>query len=221
VLYQLRLRQVARQFNMRMEERVNERTRIARDLHDTMLQSFHAVLLKLSVTASRVKDPPEAREQLAAIVEQARQAVSEGREAVQGLRSSTVTTNELAQAIRTLGEELAADPKGAHGPEVRVYVEGTTRDLAPIVRDEVYRIACEAVRNAFRHAQAAGIEVEIQYGERQFRLCGTTARASTRRSWRPAAVPDIMDCQECGNGPRWREESWRFLAGPVPARRLS
>ena len=97
-LYRLRLRQVARQFNMRMEERVAERTRIARDLHDTMLQSFQGVLMLLSVVASRVKDPPEAREQLAAIVEQARQAVTEGRDADQGFRSSTVTTNELAQA---------------------------------------------------------------------------------------------------------------------------
>jgi signal transduction histidine kinase/ligand-binding sensor domain-containing protein len=164
-LHRLRLRQVARQFTMRMEERVNERTRIARDLHDTMLQSFHGVLMKLSLVASRIKDP-----QLETIVKQARQAVTEGRDAVQGLRSSAVLTNELAQAIRTLGEELAADPKGPHGPEFGLHVEGAIKELVPIVRDEIYRIACEAVRNAFRHAQAARIEVEIQYGERQFRL---------------------------------------------------
>jgi ligand-binding sensor domain-containing protein len=221
-LYRLRLRQVARQFNMRMEERVAERTRIARELHDTMLQSFQAVLLKLSVVAYRIKDPPEAREQLETIVEQARQAVTEGRDAVQGLRSSTMTTNELAQAIRTFGEELAADPKGPHGPEVRVYVEGATKDLAPIVRDEVYRIACEAVRNAFRHGQATRTEVEIGMAHASSgSVCGTTARASIRRSWMPAAVPGITDCPACGNAPRWREASWLFLAGPVPVPKSS
>jgi signal transduction histidine kinase len=136
-----------------------------------MLQSFQGVLMLLSVVASRIKDPPEAREQLETIAEQARLAVIEGRDAVQGLRSSTVITNELAQSIRTLGEELTTGPKGSHCPEFHVYVEGATKDLAPIVRDEVYRIASEAVRNAFRHGQAARIEVEIEYGPRQFRLC--------------------------------------------------
>jgi signal transduction histidine kinase len=124
----------------------------------------------LSVVRSRIKDPPEAREQLATIVEQARQAVAEGRDAVQGLRSSTVLSNALAEAIRTLGEELASDGTSSQCPGFHVHVEGTTRELAPIVRDEVYRIACESIRNAFRHAQAERIEVEIEYGEGQFRL---------------------------------------------------
>jgi signal transduction histidine kinase/ligand-binding sensor domain-containing protein len=169
-LYRLRLRQVAWQFNMRMEERVAERTRIARDFHDTLLQSFHGVLLMLSVVTRRIKDPPEARQQLEAIVEQARKAVVEGRDAVQGLRSSTSITNDLAHAIRTLGEELAAGQSAQNCPEFRVQVEGASRDLAPLVRDDVHRIACEAVRNAFRHGQAGKIEVEILYERLQLRL---------------------------------------------------
>ena len=89
---------------------------------------------------------------------------------MQGLRSSTLAGNELARAITMLGKELAADLVGNHCPDFRVHVEGTTRDLAPILRDETYRIAVEAVRNAFRHAQARRIEVEILYGQRGFRL---------------------------------------------------
>ncbi len=104
------------------------------------------------------------------MIEQARQAVTEGRDAVQGLRSSTVVTNNLARAISTLGEELVAVPTGPRSPEFRVHVEGTSKDLAPLVRDEVHRIASEAMRNAFRHAQATRIDVEIWYERRQLRL---------------------------------------------------
>ena len=106
---------------------------------------------------------------LETVIDQAAHAVTEGRDAVQGLRSSTVVTNDLARAIRMIGEELA-DQGDSNCPEFGVQVEGTPRDLAPIVRDDVYRIAAEAVRNAFQHAQAARVEVEIRYDQRQLRL---------------------------------------------------
>ena len=168
LLYMLRVRQLARQFETRMEERVGERTRIARELHDTLLQSFQAVLMKFHMVTYQLSDRPELQKTLETVVEQARQAVTEGRNAVQGLRSSTVVTNELARAIRVLGAELA-DQRESNSTEFEVQVTGTPRDLAPILRDDVYRIACEAVRNAFQHAQAARIEVEILYDRRQ--LC--------------------------------------------------
>src|SRR5208283_3939767 len=88
----------------------------------------------------------------------------------QGLRASTVQTNDLAQALNTLGEELATDPANQGIPAFRVTVEGETRNLHPILRDDIYRIAAEALRNAFRHAQARQIEVEIRYDNQQFRL---------------------------------------------------
>jgi signal transduction histidine kinase len=170
-LYQLRIRQVARQFNMRLEERVNERTRIARDLHDTLLQSFQAVLMKFSAVTSLIADrPSDARRILETAVEQARQAIIEGRNAVQGLRSSTVITNDLAQAISTLAGSLAAPQSDRNAPEFRLLVEGESRELAPLVRDEVYRIACEALRNAFQHGHARLIEVEIGYDRRRLSL---------------------------------------------------
>ncbi len=171
MLYQFRLRQVARGFRMRMDERVSERTRIARELHDTLLQSVQGLLLKLAAVKFLIPNrPAEAVETLEQVIEQARSAVTEGRDAVQGLRSSTVLTNDLARAVRTLGEQLGADPTGANGPEFRLDVEGTTRDLTPIVRDEIHKIVSEALRNSFKHAHASRIEVEIHYSKRLFRL---------------------------------------------------
>jgi len=168
-LYQLRLRQVARQFNTRLEERVSERTRIARDLHDTLLQSFHGLLLRFQ-TVSNLLPAGEPKQKLDSAIDQAAQAITEGRDAVQGLRSSTVETNDLALTINTLGQELASGETNPNGAEFHVEVEGTPQNLHPILRDEVYRIAVEALRNAFKHAQARRIEVEIRYDERQLRL---------------------------------------------------
>jgi signal transduction histidine kinase len=169
--YQLRLRQVAQQFNMRLEERVGERTRIARDLHDTLLQSFHGLLLRFQAATNLLPErPEEARKTLESAIDQAAQAITEGRDAVQGLRSSTVVTNDLALAIGALSEELGCGETNPNCAELGVEVEGTPRNLHPILRDEVYRIAGEAVRNAFKHAQAERVEVEIRYDERQLRL---------------------------------------------------
>jgi ligand-binding sensor domain-containing protein/signal transduction histidine kinase len=170
-LYQLRLREVARVFNARLEERVGERTRIARDLHDTMLQNFQGLLLRFqTVLALCETRPAEAKEVLRSSIDQTAQAITEGREAVQGLRASTVERNDLAQAITTLGEQLAAEASSATSAGLHVEVEGESRNLHPIVRDEIYRIASEALRNAFRHAEAEQIEVEFRYDQRQFRL---------------------------------------------------
>jgi signal transduction histidine kinase len=172
-LYQLRLRQLAQQFNMRLEERVGERSRVARDLHDTLLQSLHGVMLHFQTGISQLPDHPgeartaEARKTLEKAMHQAKRAIVEGREAIQGLRSSVVETDDLALAIRTLGKELAAN---ANSTAFQVHLEGTPRNLHPILRDEVYRIAGEAMRNAFRHADAKQIEVEIHYDDRRLRV---------------------------------------------------
>ena len=153
-----------------MEARVGERTRIARELHDTLLQSFHGLLLRFQTVSQLLPDRPvEAKEKLDTAIDQAAGAITEGRDAVQGLRASTIQGNDLALAISTLGEELAADPNN-HRAAFRVAVEGEARDLHPILRDEIYKIAAEALRNAFRHAQARQVEVEIRYDDEQFRL---------------------------------------------------
>ncbi len=171
VLHRLRLRRLAYQFNMRLEERVSERTRIARDLHDTLLQSFQGLMLHFQTGIDLLPGrPAEAQKTLEIAIDRADQAIAEGRDAVQGLRASTVETNDLASAVRILGEELRAEGTNKNSTLFEMEVEGTPRNLHPILRDEVYRITGEALRNAFRHARAQRIEVEILYGERWLRL---------------------------------------------------
>jgi signal transduction histidine kinase/ligand-binding sensor domain-containing protein len=172
-LYRLRLQQLARQYGMRLEERVSERTRIARELHDTLLQSFQGLLLHLQVVSDLLPmRPQESKQKLESAVDQAAEAIREGRDAVQDLRSSATVTNDVAPALNVLGQELAVDETNhsASAPVFHVEVEGAPRDLHPVVRDEVYRIAGEALRNAFRHADAQHVEIEIRYDERRLRL---------------------------------------------------
>lgn len=166
-LYQLRLKRLAREFNMTLEARVDERTRIARELHDTLLQSFQGLMLRLQVVDDLLP-PGQAREQLEKSLERADQAIIEGRNAVSALRSSTKAVNDLAQALRALGEELAGEETSK--TSFHLVVEGPPRDLHPIIRDELYRIAREALRNASIHGHANRIETEIGYGDRALRL---------------------------------------------------
>ena len=168
-LYQLRLRHLAHQYNMRLEERINERTRIARELHDTLLQSFQGLLFFLQSGINLLPDRPDAaRERLQAAIDQAEQAITEGRDAVLGLRSSTtMISSDLVSALNTLGAELSTMGGKQSPPVFHVEVEGKARELKPVLRDEIYRIAGEALRNAFRHAQARRVEVTIRYEEQQ------------------------------------------------------
>jgi len=168
-LYRLRFRHAVDRLQAGFQQRLDERTRIARELHDTLLQSFQGLSMKLYELTFMIRDcPAEAQKALDTIIEQAGQAMTEGRYAVLGLRSSTVIRNDLGQAISGFAKNLIHHAD--RSPEFRLLVEGESRDLPPLVRDEIYRIACEALRNAFQHAQAGRIEVEIHYAERQLRL---------------------------------------------------
>ena len=104
--YQWRVRQLHHQFEMTLEARVGERTRIARDLHDTLLQSAHGVLLRFQTVSQLLPDRPmEAKEKLDNAIDQTADFITEARDEVQGLRDSTVQSNDLALAISTLGQE--------------------------------------------------------------------------------------------------------------------
>jgi len=161
-LYRLRVHQIAREFKAQLDGRVDERLRVARELHDTLLQTFQAALIQMQAAYNLFsRRPEEAVQTLRQVITRCAEAVAEGRDAIQGMRLSTVLKNDLAQAVAVAGDELAAQGS----VNFRVRVQGTSRDLHPILRDEVYRVALEAMRNAFQHAEAQAIEVEILYEE--------------------------------------------------------
>ncbi len=165
MLYRYRLYQVTREFNAHLEGRVNERVRVARDLHDTLLQGFQGLMLRLQAV-DEMLPPGKAKQELEETLETGDQTIVEARNAVHDLRSATANMNDLAGALRALGQELAT----GHSANIRLVIEGPPRELHPIIRDEIYRIAGEALRNAFAHSGAGHIEVEITFGERLFRL---------------------------------------------------
>ena len=151
--------------DVRLEERVKERTRIARELHDTLLQSFQGLMLLFQTQVSRLP-PSQTKAVLEKALDTGREAILEVRDAIYDLRSSTMVTNELVEAVRSLGDELASQASARFS----LTVEGAPRKLQPIVRDEICRIAREALRNASSHAKARRIEAGIRYGDKVLRV---------------------------------------------------
>jgi signal transduction histidine kinase len=159
VLFRLRMHYMVNRLNLRFEERLAERMRIAQELHDTLLQGFLSASMQLNVAADQVSENSPAKPLLRRVLQLMGQVIEEGRNALRGLRSSTMNSDHLEQAFSHLPSELALQEEITY----RVIVDGQPRALHPVIRDEVYRIGREALVNAFRHAQANSIEVEIQY----------------------------------------------------------
>jgi signal transduction histidine kinase len=178
-IYQWRVRLISRRLDLQFEERLAERTRIAQDLHDTLLQGLLSASMQLDVANDQIAADSPAKPLVGRILELMRQVVDDGRNAVRGLRSSSSEcTQNLDQAFSRVPQELATQ----RPVDFRVIVEGASRTLHPVIRDEVYRIGREALANAFRHSQASNIEVEIEYAAHQLRLlvrdngCGIDAQ---------------------------------------------
>jgi len=172
-VYQLRVRQLAHQFNMTLEARVGERTRIARDLHDTLLQSFQGLLLRFQTVDEMLPmRPMEAKTALESALDRADQAIIEGRDTITDMRISSVASHDLSKSMTALMTHLSEEVAAGDGGQVtfRVRVEGVPRTVRPMIQDEIYRVARESLRNAFRHAQARNIETEITYDESLLRL---------------------------------------------------
>ncbi len=165
-LYRLRLYRLTRQLSVRFEERLAERTRIAQDLHDTLLQGFLSASMQLHVAVDQMPAESSARARLGGVLELMAKVIEEGRNAVRGLRSREHELDDLEQSFSRIRHEL-----GIGGEmEFRVIGEGDTRPLNPMIRDDVYRIGREAVVNAFRHSGAAHLEVGVQCTRRQLRV---------------------------------------------------
>jgi signal transduction histidine kinase len=149
-----------------MEDRLNERTRISRELHDSLLQGFQGLMFRLQAVRQLLPERPgDAAKSLDSAMEVGDQAIGEGRDAVQNLRSSSFDDRDLATSLSALGTELGAGIDPSSKPEYRVVVEGKPRELTAVVRNEAYRIAREAVCNAYQHAKARRVETEITFGD--------------------------------------------------------
>jgi signal transduction histidine kinase/ligand-binding sensor domain-containing protein len=172
LVYDYRMRQIASQFEIRLEASINERTRIARDLHDTLLQSFQGVTLLFQRARNLLPGRTvEAIQTLDIALDGAEQAIVEGRDAIHDLRSPATAPKALEEEIRALGEELVVAVADQKEPmEFRIVIEGSARALRPNLHAEVFRIAREALRNAFNHSQGRLIETEMAYTESQFRI---------------------------------------------------
>ena len=169
--YQLRVRQLRREFNTAIEARVSERTRIARELHDTLLQSLQALLFQYQAARNLFAAGSErAMQVLDASLDRTEQAIAESRDAIRDIRSDIVAQNALPELLTRAGSELAQSQADQDVPTFGLTVEGERRTLTPIIREETYRIALELLRNAFRHAKAHRIETEIRYDDVTLRL---------------------------------------------------
>jgi signal transduction histidine kinase/ligand-binding sensor domain-containing protein len=171
-IYQLRVRQLRRQFAIRLDASINERTRIARELHDTLLQSFHGRMFEIQAARNLLaNNPAKAMDALDSAILGADQSIAEGRNAIQDLRSQPVALGDLAESLKSTSQQLGASYYTSQSaPTFRMIVEGEPQNLSPVLQDEVHRIGCEVLRNAFRHARASQIETEIRYDVHEFRL---------------------------------------------------
>ena len=164
--YRWRLHEVSKQLNVRFEARLAERTRIAQDLHDTLLQGLVSASMQLHVANDHLANDSAAKPMVGRVMQLMAQVIEEGRDAVRGLRSTSGNADDLETAFSHIGQEFGNDDV----KDYRIIVEGTPRQLHPLIRDEAYRIGREALVNAFHHAQASKIEVELDYASKHLRI---------------------------------------------------
>jgi signal transduction histidine kinase/ligand-binding sensor domain-containing protein len=166
--YRLRVRQVRATLDRRFEERLAERSRIARELHDTLLQGFISASMQLHVVLDQLPLPADSphTQRLNRVLDLMGKVIEEGRNAVRGLRAPGKSSDDLENAFSRIAEELDVDGS----VRFRVVGQGHARPLSGPVREEVYRIGREALVNAFHHAKAGVIEVEVEFAPGHVRL---------------------------------------------------
>lgn len=176
MVHRIRMWQVAKALNARFDERLAERMRLAREFHDTVLQTVQACKLISDSALVAATEPIHIRQSLERLSSWLGTAISEGRAALSSLRASTTQRNDLAAALRAAAENCT------HDSEVSMTVTGEVQEMHPIVRDEISRIGCEAIRNALCHSGGSRIQIELDYAS-DLRL-----RVKDNGSGIPAAV---------------------------------
>lgn len=165
-LYRARMQQVSAHVRARLEERLAERERIARELHDTLLQGVQGLILRFQAATNRIPEREPARDLMERALERADELLGESRARVKDLRAPIASAIELPQALAAEGEQLAL----THPVPFRASTEGVPRELHPIVREEALLLGREALANAFRHANASRIEADVFYAETELRM---------------------------------------------------
>jgi signal transduction histidine kinase/ligand-binding sensor domain-containing protein len=161
IIYQLRIRKIAAIMSARFDERLAERTRLARELHDTLLQTIQGSKMVADDVLDQSADLARMRSEMERVSGWLGQAMEEGRTALRSLRASTIETNDLASSLRDATKTCLI-----HGSmKVEFLVTGASRQMHPIVRDEIYRIGYEAIRNASLHSKGSLLVVELVYGQ--------------------------------------------------------
>lgn len=161
-----RIRQIKKILRQRMEERHAERERIARDLHDTLMQGIQALLFRLELWAKDTEVPAARRAEISTVVTQVRQIVLEGRDRLIELRRPHLDPPDFVESLREIG---VAESNG-QSTRFEVAGHGPRRRLRPEAYDHLLDIAREAIRNAYRHSCANSILVSVHFRHRSLRL---------------------------------------------------
>jgi signal transduction histidine kinase len=167
LFFTLRLRRLNARLYTRLNERMAEQERVARELHDALLQSMQGLVMRFQTAAERIPAGDPARQMLEEALTQSDEVLSEGRERALGLRVTGSGATDLSDAYAAVALELKQD----YPADFRLVVNGDARELHPIVRDELYRIGREAISNSFQHADSRKYETEIHYDRSELRLC--------------------------------------------------
>jgi signal transduction histidine kinase len=161
VLYRLRVHQIQKSLSACFDERLAERTQVAREFHDTFLQTLQGSKLVADDALENSSDLVQMRRAMEHLSDWLGQAVQEGRAAQISLPTSTTQKDDLAEAFKRATEEGRL-----FGPiEVSVYVTGHPKEMHPLIRDELYRVGYEAIRNAYSHSKGSRLEVGLKYGQ--------------------------------------------------------
>jgi signal transduction histidine kinase len=162
----MRVEQVKGRLRERLDERHAERERIARDLHDTLLQGIQALLFRLQIWAADTRIASERREEIAAVVVQARAIVVEGRDRILALRSPASRRQDLFESLTEMGNTESA----GQAARFEITTNGKRRVLFSEACQQLADIAREAVRNAHRHARASLVTITVDYHNTSLRL---------------------------------------------------